>query len=409
MSRLDAATLTIALLAAVALGAAHGSAGQGNVRPAAVGITALRIAPLSPAPGAPVRRAVAASAAWCGDATATDRVPQLVAGPSVHLIYAYPSDGPDRFGQFASTMQTDAEAIDAWWRTQDATRTPRFDTFAFACGSQLDISDVELDFGGDDLAPVERRFQLIVGALEPLGFESDQEVYLVYYDGPDDGSGVCGEGGTDDPASGHAFAIVFPSGCPSEPTAVVATHELTHALGAVKSPFPHECPPPNNGHVCDSTRDLMYPFVDGSPLSAYALDVGRDDYYGAVGIGFDVRTSQVLRHFDEPPAHLAVSITGAGTVDSDVPGVACTASCSSDWDGGLSPTLSATPARAMRFVRWGGACSGTADCTPTLAGRTAVRRSSPRRPTVSRSAYAVAAVSSPRLRRRSASASAGYR
>jgi len=157
-----------------------------------------------------------------------------------------------------------------------------------------------------------------------------------------------------------------------EPTAVIAAHELTHALGAVKPPAPHECLPPNDGHVCDSNRDLMYPFVNGSPLSAYLLDVGHDDYYGAAGVGFDVRTSRLLRHVDEPPAHLAVSIAGAGTVDSDVPGVACTASCTSDWDGGLTVTLSATPATGMRFVRWGGACSGTADCAPQLTSTTAV-------------------------------------
>ena len=37
--------------------------------------------------------------------------------------------------------------------------------------------------------------------------------------------------------------------------------------------------------------DLMYPFVDGTLLANLMLDVGRDDYYGAAGVGFDVRTS----------------------------------------------------------------------------------------------------------------------
>src|SRR5262249_59161213 len=173
--------------------------------------------------------------------------------------------------------------------------------------------------------------------------DSAYEVYVVYYDGPDDDSGICGEGGTRDPNSGRAYAVVFTGGCTPEPTAVTAVHELTHALGAVISPAPHECPQPNDGHVCDSNRDLMYPFVDGSPLTALTLDIGRDDYYGAGGVGFDVRTSRRLRHLDEPQSHLSLALAGTGTVASDVPGIVCTASCASDWDGGQEVTLSATP------------------------------------------------------------------
>lgn len=317
-------------------------------------------------------RVTAFTSTWCGDVSATDRSTQVVPGPTVHLVYAYPADGVDRLGQFGTQMQTDAEAIDAWWRGQDSSRTVRFDSFAFACGAQLDISDVKLPVGGAELAPVEGRFQKLLGMLSSAGFTSDYEIYVVYYDGPDSSGGVCGIGGTADPTRGQAYAFVFPAGCPSEPTSVVAAHELVHALGGVSSPAPHECPAPNDGHVCDTKTDLMYPFADGSPLSSLQLDVGRDDYYGASGVGFDVRTSKWLRHLDEPQAHLAIAITGSGSVTSDLPGVACTASCASDWDGGQSPTLSATPAAGTRFVRWGGACAGSSECTPTLAPSTNV-------------------------------------
>jgi len=371
VSRPSAAALAAGALAALALGLAGWSAGDGAARPVARKAAALRFVPSALASRVPTR-ATAAESTWCGDVAATDRVAQVVPGPSIHLVYAYPADGVDRLGQFGTTIQTDAETIDGWWRGQDGTRTPRFDAFAFPCGAQLDISDVKLEFRGAELAPIGRRFQLIVSALAAAGFDADHQIYVVYYDGPDDSEGVCGEGGTNDPSHGPAFALVFPGGCPSEPTAVVAAHELTHALGAVRSPAPNECLPPNDGHVCDSNRDLMYPFVDGSPLSEHVLDAGRNDYYGANGVGFDVRTSRWLRHVDEPPAHLAVSIAGAGSVDSDVPGVACTASCASDWDGGQTVTLTATPAGGMRFVRWGGACSGSSVCNPTLAPSTVV-------------------------------------
>jgi hypothetical protein len=288
------------------------------------------------------------------------------------LVYAYPTDGADRIGELASAMQTDAETIDAWWRSQDGTRTPRFDTFGFDCGAQLDISDVKLPQSGAELTPYDGRFPRILSGIRAAGLASPHEVYLVYYDGPDDSSHVCGVGGTSDPANGPGLAVVFTSACSSVPTSVIAAHELTHALGAVTAPAPHNCPSPDQGHVCDSNRDLMYPTADGSALSALTLDVGHDDYYGASGVGFDVRTSRWLRHLDAAQAHLSVRLTGAGEVASDVPGIDCTVSCESDWDGGQSVTLSATPAQGMRFVRWSGGCAGQTECVLTLASPTAV-------------------------------------
>jgi hypothetical protein len=314
----------------------------------------------------------AAASTWCGSAAPADLVPQVTPGPTVHFVYAYPSDGVDRIAEKATTMQTDAETIDAWWRSQDPTRTPRFDTFAFPCGNQLDISDVKLPLTGADLTPSSGRYGKIVNAISSSGFNAPYEIYVVYYDGPDDASGICGEGGTRDPHLGQAYAVVFTGGCLPEPSAVTAAHEMTHALGAVSPPAPDECPLPNDGHVCDSNRDLMYPYIDGSPLTALTLDIGRNDYYGASGVGFDVRSSRWLRHLDEPPSHLTIALTGAGTIASDVPGVSCTASCASDWDGGLQVTLSATPGVGQRFVRWGGSCSGDQPCLLTLASTMSV-------------------------------------
>jgi hypothetical protein len=316
--------------------------------------------------------ATAAASTWCGSPATADLVPQVTPGPSVHFVYAYPSDGVDRIAEEGTTMQTDAETIDAWWRSQDPTRTPRFDTFAFPCGGQLDISDVRLPLSAAELTPNAGRFDKIVAGISTTGLTSPYEIYVVYYDGPDDDSGICGQGGTRDPSHGQAYAVVFTGGCRPEPTAVTAVHELTHALGAVISPAPNECPVPNDGHVCDSNRDLMYPFIDGSPLSALTLDVGRNDYYGATGVGFDVRASRWLRHLDEAPSHLTVGLTGTGTVASDVPGFTCTASCASDWDGGQQVTLSAAPGAGQRFVRWGSSCTGDQPCQLTLAGAVSV-------------------------------------
>ena len=97
----------------------------------------------------------AASATWCGGTqeTAQNRVPELqFAQTQIHVVYAIPSDGADHFAADAPLIVADVEAIDTWWRTQDPTRTPRFDLYPFpGCPpgfGQLDISFVRLSGTG---------------------------------------------------------------------------------------------------------------------------------------------------------------------------------------------------------------------------------------------------------------------
>ena len=42
---------------------------------------------------------------------------------------------------------------------------------------------------------------------------------------------------------------------------VVAAHELIHNFGALSTGAPHACPE-DDGHPCDSTSDILYPFLD---------------------------------------------------------------------------------------------------------------------------------------------------
>ena len=64
---------------------------------------------------------------------------------------------------------------------------------------------------------------------------------------------------------------------------------------------------------------------------------------------------------------LGLTVTGSGSVASDVPGLGCAATCSTTWNGGTQLTLTPTPAQGMRFIRWSGACTGVAPCTLTLS------------------------------------------
>jgi hypothetical protein len=59
-------------------------------------------------------------------------------------------------------------------------------------------------------------------------------------------------------------------------------------------------------------------------------------------------------------------------VTSDVPGVDCAVSCTTEWDQGSSAALTATPAAGKRFVGWSGACTGRLTCSVTLAAPVAV-------------------------------------
>jgi hypothetical protein len=313
----------------------------------------------------------AQASAWCGTPGTVDRLPEGNPGAQVHVIYAVASDGTDNLAASIGTlMQTDAETIDTWWRGQDPTRTPRFDTLGFGCGQQLDISLVRLGSTTAELQPLRDRFGRILAGLGSAGFTSTAAKYLVYYDGPNDGSNVCGEGSGS--ADGAGVAVVFTTACSGVPTSVIAAHELLHAMGALPSPGPPHACPGDAGHPCDSPLDILYPSADGTPLSGLILDVGHDDYYGHSGSWFDLQDSRWLRHLDTPPTHLSVVIVGAGTVTSDVPGISCTASCESDWDGNQSVTLAAQPAAGMRFVRWSGGCTGAFTCTLGLASATTV-------------------------------------
>ncbi len=288
-------------------------------------------------------------------------------------------------------MQTDAETIDGWWRGQDPTRTPRFDTLGFGCGQQLDISFVTLNSTAAELQPIASRFARILAGIEAAGFSSAVTKYIVYYDGPGDGTNVCGEGAGS--AESEGVAIEFLSACDGLPSSVVVAHELLHSLGALPAPGPPHACPGDDGHPCDSQLDLLYPVAtSGVPLTSLMLDVGHDDYYGHSGLWFDIQDSRWLRHLDTAPSHLSVVIQGAGTIASDVPGISCTASCESDWDANQPVGLVANAGPGMRFVRWSGGCTGNADCTSRLRRRRRSRRSSRRRHLPCRSRSPAAAV-----------------
>ena len=325
------------------------------------------------------------SAAWCGaDAAADDRRPDAAGGRQIHVVYAFPSDGADRFTALAGPIASDVAVMDAWWRREDPTRAPRFDLFAFpdcAAGfEQLDLSTVRLSQPASYYAPTSTRMARIVFELDRT-FADPAKKYLVYYDGAVEEPRLCGQSiVSPDEGGRYAYSVVYAQACRADigagaVTAGVALHELAHNLGAVPRGGPPNACPGDPAHVCDDVDDLMYPYTKGQGLSAVKLDVGHEDYYGHGRSWWDLRSSAWLEHLDGPQHLLVVSFgrsTGRGRVTSDQPGIDCPPACSAQWDEGSEVRLSAAPADGSRFVGWSGACS-TDPCTVTMrAAGTAV-------------------------------------
>ena len=336
--------------------------------------------PISGAHAAPL------PASWCGQDEASIDRPDAVFGMQIHVIYAYPADGHDRFHEFAPRIARDLAGVDEWWRGQDPTRTPRFDLAAFpGCDSEfgaLDISAVHLD--QDASAYVDDPETAAAALLARFaGVNIFRKHYLLYYDGPVHGPacGISNREGSTPTLGQEALSIVFlqPAarcdvasfGSGDGGTALVAAHEIVHGLDDRQSQtqHPNRCPD-DPGHVCDD-RDLMTPSVQAQ-LSRAVLDVGNDDYYGHSSPWFDVQDSPYLVHIGLEET-VAASVVGSGTIKAETGNVVCPEACRWPYDRGSAVRFIAQPMSGQRLVRWSGACSGSAPkCDVTINGPTDV-------------------------------------
>lgn len=326
----------------------------------------------------------ALASGWCGTGEAVNDRPDIVTGQQIHAIVAVPADGPDTFAADSGHLADDVASIDSWWIGQDPTREPRFDLASFPAGPCLDISFLRLPQTADGLAAggSSQAFTLLIADLYAAGFDQEFKKYLIYYDGAPVDDSICGTG-EGAFATGPAYAVVWLSACSGIPTDATAAHELLHALGALPAGAPNACTPQTDpagiadpGHPCDSPTDVLYPYATGAPLSQLVLDYHHDDYYAHSGSWPDIQDSFWLRHLNTPEIPLAVTLAGHGEVSSDLPGLDCFTSCTTQWDQNTKVTLAATPATGMRFIGWqGGTCTGTDPCTISLASATAVTAS----------------------------------
>jgi uncharacterized repeat protein (TIGR02543 family) len=319
---------------------------------------------------------------WCGSDTASyDRKPDARGGRQIHLVYAFPNDGLNRFSsEVASVMASDVWESDTWWRRQDPTRAPRWDTYDFSGGCMgfgaLDISMVRLPQPAAHYLNELTRFGRVRVDLLTAGFSNPMKKYLVYYDGPvEDDYFVCGTASgsfADSPDPGYAMVNYGAKDCedigdPAQPRyPFTATHELLHALGAVPADAPTNCP----GHACDDPKDVMWPST-GTAFKDTVLDVKHDTYYGHSGTWTDIQDSLWLAHLDAPWRQVTVYSDGApGTISSTDPGIdnCSQAVCQNYWEQGSTVTLTATPKPGAYFRGWGGQCANMSTCTLKIDG-----------------------------------------
>ena len=331
-----------------------------------------------------------AAVPWCGnDQLSTDR-PDAVGGHKIHVIYAIPADGVDRFAESASAITTDLAAVTDWWRREDPSHAPRWDLFAFpGCGSglgALDLSFVRLPRGTDAYLTADVRLRAIAGDLAVSLHERGKK-YLVFYDGGAAQEDICGSAfGRENPMAEGAFAVggVYlqvlpgPVGCGDLGSggyrALTTAHELLHMLGAVPEGAPHACPD-DHAHDCDAEADAMRAGGFSDLLADYLLDGGRDDYYGHSGAWWDVQDSPWLAG-TAPDRLLTVELVGAraGTgVASTLTGIACPQVCAIPWPDRDVVRLEDGAGDSDRFKRWEGACSGSNACEILMDGDKTVR------------------------------------
>ncbi|HEU4657040.1 MAG TPA: hypothetical protein VFR97_05925 [Capillimicrobium sp.] len=259
---------------------------------AAASRTALaRLAPADPA--APVL-----ADDWCGTETSVDDVAHDAtgAGPAIKLVYARPSDQPNRFATFAEYLQDDAREIaESFGAAADGTRTVRFDT-GTACGPlYVDAISIALPRTRDAYLAMtlDERFDALSDDLRArLTSVAGKRDFLVYADALPAG-GVSGvatlynddrDTATNWNNSGGNVAFVFSFGSSRRTT---AQHELGHNLGAVQDSAPHST---LAGH-CFERYDVMC-YADGGPRgtsadlvtscatqSPPAWDCRADDYF----------------------------------------------------------------------------------------------------------------------------------
>ena len=202
--------------------------------------------------------------------------------PQFHAIYLYPSNGVNRFAQFAAMIQADArQASD---RLASYGKAVRWDNRA---DGLLDITVVRSANNAKRLGGG-NQFSVVKNEIAAKGFNKANKKYIVWLDA---GSQYCGQGELyqDTRRSSANYnerkttAIVYrpyPTGDPLTGgfcRGRTAMHEMGHNLGAIQKVAPHAF---DGAHCNDSAEDVMcYTSATSTDTGGASFDYGNDDYW----------------------------------------------------------------------------------------------------------------------------------
>ena len=245
--------------------------------------------------------ATALPSAWCGVRTTADSPGAGVSSAQFKVVYAYPSDRPDRSAEWADALQADISTLSRFVGAQSGGRkAPRFD-MGTTCGPEyVDIQVVQLPGTRsayvDDFAAVTADVATKLNASpggprdtvvladtmsgDPVGYWSGLATVLW-----DESTGA----GNRSNAGGLFSVMWVPDGEPAHqagwwPEGIL--HEMTHNMGGVQRFSPHSS---TVGHCWDGWDVMCY--ADGGPtpmtypcpqltgVMAKTYDCGGDDYF----------------------------------------------------------------------------------------------------------------------------------
>jgi hypothetical protein len=302
---------------------------------------------------------------------ATADRPDDFPGLQIHMVYAVPSDRPDRAFDTDGSIENSVAAFQRWLTARTGGRALRVDTYQ----GSVDVTFRRMATSDDDYPAY-----AIVSDLRASGILSPTKLYGVYYDGGAAAQTCGGASWPDwpDPApdtiagiylnglGGACFSGFPPPGGSPTYLSFAMLHDLTHTMGIAPLCAPH-FNYTNYAHVTDSNTDLMW---GGDYWNPSVVDFGHDDYFGA-SIPGCAALDTVGTLAAPTTTVLTVSKEGIGrgvVRSSPWPVVDCGSSCSAGYPTGTVVALTAVNLDGddSIFDGWSGACTGTARCLVTL-------------------------------------------
>ena len=309
-------------------------------------------------------------------AAALDRVfgdrPDEAIGPQLHIIYAVPSDRPDAALDTNGTIAAWTATFNDWFAAATGGVRLRVDTFA----GQPDVSFLKLP-ETDAALTAQGAFanDMIFTELRVAGFSDPDKIYAVVEQGGN--NGACGWGGGGRPL-GVLYLEAAPSGrsCGTIAWPFVLGHEtlpcarsgrsLRDALLRRARGRPDggpDVPVCVSGHAAPRPRPRRLLRAARRQPSACGLRVLRE--HREQPVPDEPSLLPALRHDQRQRSRVVTRLLRlhAGAPRPCAPAV----------QGGIDLPLVAVPDHGFHFVAWSGAgCSGSGDCSSTLAADAAV-------------------------------------